>query len=118
MDRLLYTYKNRTIIPNASFFYNVLTFCVILRSFSSGMEIVARIATFYDFSFLYLCSWFLYKQRFIKSMAIVVVIVWASIAYKAFIFIRPMSDDALNHYVWNSGNISPEKAFYLCGYEH
>lgn len=115
---LLYTYKNRKIIPNASFFYNVLTFCVILRSFSSGMEIVARIATFYDFSFLYLCSWFLYKQRFIKSMAIVVVIVWASIAYKAFIFIRPMSNDALNHYIWNSGNISPEKAFYLCGYEH
>ena len=106
---LLFGEKVGDKIKRYDFYYNVLSFGVLLRSISSGSELVMRIATFYDFAFLIICAVYLSAKKGNK-MKWITILLMVSIMYKMYIYMKPYKYDILMHYYWDDNNISPSKA--------
>lgn len=96
-------------IKRYDFYYNVLCLGVLLRSISSGSELVMRIATYYDFAFLIICAVYLSANK-VSKMRWIAMLLMVSIMYKTYIYVKPYKYDVLMHYYWDDNNISPSKA--------
>lgn len=102
---LYYFHKIKSKIPHSYFIYNILTINILLRSISSGSEIVQRIATIYDFGFLFAASMVLYNWGKYK-VKLFLFVVLATFLYKSYVFIKPYKSDRLMMYVWDSNKIN------------
>lgn len=107
---LLFGEKVGDKIKRYDFYYNVLSFGVLLRSISSGSELVMRIATFYDFAFLIICAVYLASVVKVQNARWVAILLMVSIMYKTYVYVKPYKYDALMYYYWNEHKISPSKA--------
>lgn len=109
----LYSYSTiKKLDKNYHFFYNVLILNILLRSISSGSEIVQRIATIYDFSFLIVSSVVLFYHQKLRFKFLLLILL-ATFVYKAYIFIKPYKSDLLMMYVWDSNKLEDYGKAYL-----
>lgn len=99
-------------VPHYYFIYNVFVINILLRSISSGSEIVQRIATIYDFAFLLATTWVLYNRSYFKNKLLLVVLV-ATFIFKAFVFVKPYKSDLLMMYVWDANKMEDSGKAYL-----
>lgn len=92
-------------------FYNLLTILILLRSVTSGIELLQRMATFYDFIFVLLISFvFYYRKRITYINRSLLCIVFMFVLYKGVLYIKPYPSEHLMKYVWNSELITPIEA--------
>lgn len=109
----LYSYSSiKKHVKYYYFFYNILIVNILLRSISSGSEIVQRIATIYDFSFLFVSSAVLFYCKKLRYKFLLL-IMFATFVYKAYVFIKPYKSDLLMMYVWDSNKLEDFGKAYL-----
>ena len=101
---IYYLRKIKNKVPHYYFIYNILSLNILLRSISSGSEIVQRIATIYDFAFLLASTFVLYYRNDLRRSVLLVVLI-AIFAFKTFVFIKPYKSDLLMMYVWDSNKL-------------
>ena len=101
---IYYLRKIKNKVPHYYFIYNILSLNILLRSISSGSEIVQRIATIYDFAFLLASTFVLYYRNDLRRSILLVVLI-AIFAFKTFVFIKPYKSDLLMMYVWDSNKL-------------
>lgn len=104
MRVIYYLRKIKNKVPHYYFIYNILSLNILLRSISSGSEIVQRIATIYDFAFLLASTFVLYYRNDLRRSILLVVLI-AIFAFKTFVFIKPYKSDLLMMYVWDSNKL-------------
>ena len=102
---IYYLRKIKNKVPHYYFIYNILLLNILLRSISSGSEIVQRIATIYDFAFLLASTFVLYYRNNLRRSILLVVLI-AIFAFKTFVFIKPYKSDLLMMYVWDSNKLN------------
>ena len=102
---IYYLRKIKNKVPYYYFIYNILLLNILLRSISSGSEIVQRIATIYDFAFLLASTFVLYYRNDLRRSILLVVLI-AIFAFKTFVFIKPYKSDLLMMYVWDSHKLN------------
>lgn len=109
---LYYFYKIKDAIPYSYLIINILIINIMLRSISSGSEIVQRIATIYDFGFLFASAMVLYRWRKFKNQLLLMVVI-ATFLFKTYVFIKPYKSDLLMMYVWDSNKIDDYGKAYI-----
>lgn len=107
---LLYGNNVKDKIRRYDLYYNILTVGVLIRSISSGSELVMRIATYYDFAFLIICAVYLASVVKVQNARWVAILLMVSIIYKTYVYVKPYKYDALMYYYWDEHKISPSKA--------
>jgi len=107
-----YKLQLQKMIPDGILFYNLLTIWIILRSITSGIELLQRMSMYYEFIFALMVSFVMVLKNKITNLnrqLLIVVVLF--IIYKGYIgYFKPYGNEELMKYIWNSELVSPEQA--------
>ena len=99
-------------ILDGELFYSLLTVLILLRSLTSGIELLQRMSMYYEFVFVLLASYvFVFRNNIIGSTRFLLIIVVLFILYKGYIgYFKLYENEELMKYIWSSDLVSPVKA--------
>lgn len=96
---------------NYSWIYNMICIGVILRSISSGFELLQRIATYYDIFIVLGMSFLISQKKYFKNYKVCYYILLLFICYKGYVYIKPFESEKLMKYIWNDNLIDYKDAY-------
>lgn len=98
-------------LPDGYMFYNLLSFLIVFRSVTSGIELLQRMAMFYEFVLVLLVALiFHYKRNLAGSIRNLLIIVALFMIYKGYTgYFKLYDSEEQMKYVWNSRLMSPSE---------
>jgi len=109
-----YNILKDTKISNGYLFYNLFVLLIMLRSLTSGVELLQRMSMYYEIFFIMMISVvFMHRYCLTRQLHSTLIIVVLFVMYKGYIgYFQPYSTEDLMKYIWNSELISPQNAHY------
>ena len=98
-------------LPDGYMFYNLLSFLIVFRSVTSGIELLQRMVMFYEFVLVLLVALiFHYKRNLAGSIRNLLIIVALFMIYKGYTgYFKLYDSEEQMKYVWNSRLMSPSE---------